>query len=188
MSKSVESAKDIILSQYITDVNGQINAISKFMGQLYIKQSGIFYQKKQILQLQNKRVVVMPNYTNALIYKLASFSEFKKPGIKQIWFCFGAQGKKKYILIYLITEWFGKTNLLFLEIIILRSCDKTNSLEIKPASCKVKFELYLNNFWEDCLTERDCAEPKVIQLKRQILNQLLEHFRNVDTICTLKEK
>ena len=37
MSKSVESAKDIILSQYITDVNGQINVISKFMGQLYIK-------------------------------------------------------------------------------------------------------------------------------------------------------
>ena len=37
MSNSVESANDIILSQYITDVNGQINTISKFMGQLYIK-------------------------------------------------------------------------------------------------------------------------------------------------------
>ena len=191
--KSLECNQDIILSGYVTDAEGEHNAIAVINGSVMPKSElNSFIEEADSRMIphiakageeQHERVLVMSNDTDVVIYNLAYFSQFKQRGVKQLWIRFGSQDKKRDIPIHSIAEKFGDEKCLaLLKAHILTGCDVTSRIGTKAAAVKARPELYLQHFGEEPLRET------ALQQAEKYLVKVIDFKSNCETFDELRYK
>ena len=145
-SKVKESGKNLKLSGYVTDRDGICPSIAIEEEITHRPDLDCMTEEadsRLILHIAKageahvRRIVVLSNDTDAIMYTLSYFDQMKAKGIEEIWVRYGVQNKTRDIPIHRLAQILGPDKCsALLKGYILTGCDVTSKVGSKAATVK----------------------------------------------------
>ena len=180
-SVSSKSQHSIVLSGYVTDLEGIKPCIEQYQGDLQTcpdldsmieeADSRIILHIQKAVMRGVLRVIVHSNDTDVVVFLLYYIHYFINLGIEHLWIKFGIGDKSRHIPVHKLVVVLG-TQLckVILKSYVLFGCDVTSKVGTKAAALNSELEQYLKSFGEmnePSLESFEKAEKFLVQVWRK---------------------
>ena len=159
-SKAAGAPFTLVLSGYVTDSDGAADCVAIENGVLSVRPElhssieeadcRLIPHVHNAVQCQSKRVLILSNDTDVVLYTLAYHDIYEQQGIEELWIQFGTGDKTRHIPVHTLAKRLGANKLrMILKAHILTGSDVTFKVGTKAAALKAQPERYLQDFGEN---------------------------------------